>query len=194
MSSLSASSGKAAEIEAAWAQHLSANRYIAFVRKNWLTRHLKTQKGRCKYCKIRIRINSDSIENLATVDHVAPRSRGGADEFGNTVAACSDCNKAKGSRDLDEFLCSDWLRQKIADVAQPPDRLCTEEKSPFYDGYILSFGVGIRFNGKDRADVVEYCISEGWIRACIPGSKDRRGNPLAVKIAGIVEPYLRKRP
>lgn len=33
-----------------------------------------------------------------TVDHVVPRSRGGRNTWKNTVAACYDCNQAKGHR------------------------------------------------------------------------------------------------
>jgi len=34
----------------------------------------------------------------ATVDHVIPRSKGGASSWVNMVAACRDCNLAKGNR------------------------------------------------------------------------------------------------
>jgi 5-methylcytosine-specific restriction endonuclease McrA len=34
----------------------------------------------------------------STIDHVLPRSRGGANEWTNTVAACGRCNNRKGSR------------------------------------------------------------------------------------------------
>ncbi len=34
----------------------------------------------------------------STVDHIVPRSRGGRDEWLNTVTACSDCNGRKGNR------------------------------------------------------------------------------------------------
>ncbi|GIM94502.1 HNH endonuclease [Paractinoplanes toevensis] len=34
----------------------------------------------------------------STIDHVLPRSRGGANEWTNTVAACGRCNNRKGNR------------------------------------------------------------------------------------------------
>jgi len=34
----------------------------------------------------------------STIDHVLPRSRGGANEWANTVAACGRCNNRKGDR------------------------------------------------------------------------------------------------
>lgn len=37
-----------------------------------------------------------------TIDHVMPRSRGGKNEWKNTVAACSPCNNKKRDRTPDE--------------------------------------------------------------------------------------------
>jgi 5-methylcytosine-specific restriction endonuclease McrA len=34
----------------------------------------------------------------STIDHVLPRSRGGGNEWANTVAACGRCNNRKGNR------------------------------------------------------------------------------------------------
>jgi 5-methylcytosine-specific restriction endonuclease McrA len=34
----------------------------------------------------------------STIDHVLPRSRGGGNEWSNTVAACGRCNNRKGDR------------------------------------------------------------------------------------------------
>ena len=71
-----------------------------------------------------------------------------------------------------------------------PDRLSNDERSPFYDAALLERGVGIRFNGKERTDVSEYCVSEGWIRVQAGKARDRRGNPMTLKINGTVEPYF----
>ncbi len=71
-----------------------------------------------------------------------------------------------------------------------PDRLSTNPRSPHYDADLLERGVGIRFNGKERRDVEEYCVSEGWIRVAMGKALDRRGQPLMTKINGTVEPYL----
>lgn len=77
--------------------------------------------------------------------------------------------------------------------APPPDRLSVDPTSAYYDADVLSRDVGVRFKGADRTNVEEYCVSEGWIRVTLP-SKDRRGNPLSLKISGPVEPYYRTRP
>jgi hypothetical protein len=71
-----------------------------------------------------------------------------------------------------------------------PDRLSTNPRSPHYDAALLERGVGIRFNGKERQDVEEYCVSEGWVRVAMGRALDRRGQPLTRKMNGTVEPYL----
>jgi len=71
-----------------------------------------------------------------------------------------------------------------------PDRLSLDPRSPFHDAALLERGVGIRFNGAERTNVEEYCISEGWIRVVVGKSLDRRGQPMTMKLKGIVEPYL----
>ena len=71
-----------------------------------------------------------------------------------------------------------------------PDRLSTNPKSPHYDEALLQKGVGIKFDGQEKTNVEEYCISEGWIRVAIGKTVDRHGNPLTIKLKGKVEPYL----
>lgn len=79
---------------------------------------------------------------------------------------------------------------QIADV--PPNQLSIDPRSPFYDEEVLSRDVGIRFNGAEKTNVVEYDVAEGWVRVEVPTAKDRRGNPMVVKLSGTVEPYFRR--
>ena len=72
-----------------------------------------------------------------------------------------------------------------------PDRLCNDPSSPYFNAALLERGVGIRFNGKEKTNVEEYCVSEGWIRVAAGNAKDRYGNPLTIKVHGPVEPYFR---
>ena len=72
-----------------------------------------------------------------------------------------------------------------------PDRLCVNPKSPYYDEELLKRDVGIRFNGAEKTNVEEYCISEGWIRVAAGKSMDRHGDPMTIKLKGNVEPYLK---
>ena len=72
----------------------------------------------------------------------------------------------------------------------PPDRLATDPRSPHHDAATLERGIGIRFNGSERTNVEEYCISEGWVRVAVAKALDRRGHPMTMKMKGTVEPYL----
>ena len=73
-----------------------------------------------------------------------------------------------------------------------PDRLSLDPRSPHFDQAILSQGVGIRFNGVEKTNVEEYCVSEGWIKVAAGRSRDRHGNPMTIKLKGQVEPYLER--
>ena len=73
----------------------------------------------------------------------------------------------------------------------PPDRLCNNPASPFYDEAALARGIGIRFKGIERTTVEEYCISEGWVRMAVGNTRDRKGNPLTMKVNGPVEVFLK---
>ena len=72
----------------------------------------------------------------------------------------------------------------------PPDRLSTNPRSPHFDMEVLQRGIGIRFKGKERTDVEEYSISEGWIRVAAGKSKDRFGQPMTIKLSGPVEAWF----
>ena len=74
----------------------------------------------------------------------------------------------------------------------PPDRLAANPNSPFYDEALLERGVGVRFNGAEKTNVEEYCVSEGWVRLSAGKALDRSGNPMTVKLKGKVEPYFRE--
>lgn len=72
-----------------------------------------------------------------------------------------------------------------------PDRLSVDPRSPFHVAALFERGVGIRFNDKERMDVEEYCISEGWIKVAVGNKVDRKGNPLLIKLKGRVEAFYR---
>ena len=72
----------------------------------------------------------------------------------------------------------------------PPDRLCNDPRSPYYDADVLARGIGIRFKGNERTDVEEYNVSEGWVRVALGKKVDRHGRPLTIKLTGPVEPYF----
>lgn len=72
-----------------------------------------------------------------------------------------------------------------------PDRLSTNPESPFYDETVLARNVGIRFNGVEKTNVDEYCVSEGWIKIVAGKARDRFGKPLTIQMKGKVEPFIR---
>lgn len=83
------------------------------------------------------------------------------------------------------------MSEATSTEASLPDRLAIDPDSPFHDEALLARGIGIRFNGSEKTNVEEYCVSEGWIRVAAGKSLDRRGKPLTVKLKGTVEPFLR---
>ena len=72
-----------------------------------------------------------------------------------------------------------------------PDRLSTNPASPFFNEDLLQKGVGVRFKGIERTNVEEYCVSEGWVRMAVGNTRDRKGNPLTMKVNGPVEVFLK---
>ena len=72
-----------------------------------------------------------------------------------------------------------------------PDRLSVDPRSPHHVAAIIQHDIGIRFNERERFDVEEYCISDGWVRVPAGKSRDRRGQPLLIKLKGKVEPFYR---
>jgi hypothetical protein len=72
-----------------------------------------------------------------------------------------------------------------------PDRLSVDPSSPFHIPSAFEHEVGIKFNDKDRSDVEEYCISEGWIKVTAGKTVDRKGKPMLIKLKGKVEAFYR---
>ncbi|HEY4074166.1 MAG TPA: DUF3297 family protein [Herbaspirillum sp.] len=72
-----------------------------------------------------------------------------------------------------------------------PDRLSIDPRSPYYNAVIFEHDVGIKLNDKERTEVDEYCISEGWIKVPAGKALDRKGNPLLIKVKGKVEPFYK---
>ena len=71
----------------------------------------------------------------------------------------------------------------------PPDQLSVNPKSEHFDVEVLKRGVGIRFKGRERTDIEEYSISEGWVRVQAGKTMDRKGQPLTIKLNGPVEAW-----
>jgi len=78
------------------------------------------------------------------------------------------------------------------DLPPPPNRLSNNPKSAHFDMEALRRGVGIRFKGRERDDVEEYCASEGWIRVQAGKAVDRHGLPVTIRLNGEVETWWRE--
>ncbi|NDV88674.1 DUF3297 family protein [Aurantimonas aggregata] len=73
-----------------------------------------------------------------------------------------------------------------------PDRLSSDPASEFHDAALLERGVGVLFKGVEKTNVEEYCVSEGWIRVQAGKAKDRKGQPLTIKLKGPVEVFFKE--
>ena len=72
-----------------------------------------------------------------------------------------------------------------------PDRLCTDPRSPHHIASVFEHEIGIRLSDKERFDVDEYCVSEGWVKVPAGKTRDRKGQPLLIKLKGKVEVFYR---
>ncbi|MGB3796302.1 MAG: DUF3297 family protein [Alteraurantiacibacter sp.] len=71
----------------------------------------------------------------------------------------------------------------------PPDHLSIDPRSEHFDADKLQRGIGIKFKDKQRHDIEEYSISEGWVRVQAGKTVDRKGRPLTIKLTGPVEAW-----
>jgi hypothetical protein len=82
----------------------------------------------------------------------------------------------------------------MSDIPQRPplpDRLSVDPGSPHYVAAVLEHDVGILLNDRERRDVQEYSISEGWVKVPAGKTVDRKGRPLLIKLKGKVEAFYR---
>ncbi len=82
----------------------------------------------------------------------------------------------------------------MIDISQRPplpDHLSVDPRSPHYVAAIVEHEIGILLNGKERKDVEEYSISEGWVKVPAGKTVDRKGRPLLIKLKGKVEAFYR---
>lgn len=79
----------------------------------------------------------------------------------------------------------------IQDLPPLPDRLSVDPRSPHHMPAVFEHDIGIRLNDKERKDVEEYCVSEGWVKVAAGKTVDRSGRPLLIKLKGRVEAFYR---
>ena len=78
-----------------------------------------------------------------------------------------------------------------ADRPALSDRLSVDPRRHHHVRAVFDHDIGIRFNGKERRDVEEYCVSEGWVKVPSPKTVDRKGKPLLITLKGAVEVFYR---
>ena len=72
-----------------------------------------------------------------------------------------------------------------------PEHLSCDPGSRFHVAAVFEHDVGIRLNDKERRDVEEYCVSEGWIKVPAGKTLDRKGRPLLITLKGKVEAFYK---
>jgi hypothetical protein len=72
-----------------------------------------------------------------------------------------------------------------------PDHLSIDPRSPFHNAAVFEHDIGIRFNDRERTDVEEYCVSEGWVKVPAGKTRDRHGKALLIKVKGKVEAFYK---
>ncbi len=72
-----------------------------------------------------------------------------------------------------------------------PDHLSIDPRSPFYNAAVFERDIGIHLNDRERTDVEEYCVSEGWVKVPAGKTRDRHGKPLLIKVKGKVEAFYK---
>lgn len=72
-----------------------------------------------------------------------------------------------------------------------PDHLSVDPRSKHHVAAVFEHDIGIRLNDKERFDVEEYCVSEGWVKVPAGKTVDRKGKPLLITLKGKVEAFYR---
>jgi Protein of unknown function (DUF3297) len=83
------------------------------------------------------------------------------------------------------------MTEEVKDLPPLPDHLSIDPRSPHHAAAVLEHPIGIRLNDRERYDVEEYCISEGWVRVPAGKAVDRKGQLLLIKLKGKVEAFYR---
>jgi Protein of unknown function (DUF3297) len=96
-------------------------------------------------------------------------------------------------RRLPQQLPDNQIMSDTTPITPPPlpDRLSIDARSPHHVAAVFEHDIGIRFNDKERFDVSEYCISEGWVKVPSGKTLDRKGQPLLIQLKGRVEVFYK---
>lgn len=82
------------------------NAKIAYrcARNIWLrTRLSESQNWKCAWCGC-VCTHEKGKKHSITIEHVIPKSMGGADDWENMVMACHSCNNNRGTMSVEDFM------------------------------------------------------------------------------------------
>jgi hypothetical protein len=71
----------------------------------------EAQSWKCCWCGTKC-IPESGKKHSATIEHVQPRSQGGADEWENFAMACSDCNQRRGVLSVEDMMAGNFYKRK----------------------------------------------------------------------------------
>ncbi len=78
---------------------------------------LKRDGDSCHWCGIQLAVDGPPAAwDRLTVDHLNPRSQGGANAQTNLVLACRRCNNRRGTTPIPEWLASTYLANRRREV------------------------------------------------------------------------------
>jgi hypothetical protein len=116
----------------------------------------EAQNWKCCWCGVQC-VPESNQSNSATIEHIQPRSLGGADDPENYAMACSRCNNKRGSISVEDMLAKiprDATKDKAEQLAQQ-ERM-VERK--------IRTGLKLAARGWKKNDGTSLCPEE-WIKS-----------------------------
>jgi hypothetical protein len=86
--------------------------------RSWWRSYVELADGRCAYCH--------APDDPLTLEHIAPLALGGTNLPDNLLPVCSDCNHAKGSLTLTEFV-AQWHFASAEGIPHPLGQIVSGE-------------------------------------------------------------------
>lgn len=94
---------------------ISHSKRNVFIRDKYLCQYCKFQCSRKRYSQDELKRKPKLYLSLPEMDHVHPKSKGGEDNWENTVTSCRRCNNRKGNLSLKD------AGVKLLSVPRKPD-------------------------------------------------------------------------
>jgi len=120
------------------------------------------QAGRCYYCNrecvptdSRKMTNEEQSDDLFTIDHIEPRSKGGRTDRGNSIGVCRKCNTEKGDDTV-----AQW-KERIYE-----EKLLAQDFETVYDpfGILVSERKKAKRRNDDEEQAIKLLIERGRLK------------------------------